>query len=167
VLTQQALQPPLDTPVPTAPLIVPESVLATPTPTVLAVAPPPILTPPVDAVPTGNIGPAQPLGVLDLIATTLAVTSTTLGWIWFLAGSIIFFAVAGMFAGLSFRQQERRRYAMVDEEAPLWDDLDEGADEPFASWPAAPTANRRAQTVSTPAAATNPEADDGWPASLP
>ena len=49
----------------------------------------------------------------------LAVSTATLGWIWFLVGSIIFFAVAGIFAGLTFRQQERHRYETAAEEEPL------------------------------------------------
>lgn len=51
---------------------------------------------------------------LALFLRTLSISTATLGWLWFLMGSIIFFAVAGMFAGLSFRQRELSRYDAVD-----------------------------------------------------
>ncbi|MEZ4677440.1 MAG: hypothetical protein R2932_24800 [Caldilineaceae bacterium] len=66
---------------------------------------------------------------LTLLTSTFVTSAATLGWLWFLTGSIIFFAVAGMFAGLSFRQQERRRYRMVEEYAT---DPDPFPDDPFA-----------------------------------
>jgi len=109
---------------------------------------------------------------LSLIAATLATSTATLSWLWFLAGSIIFFAVAGMFAGLSFRQQERRRYRMFDD--------DEGPTEaensllfendPVAPWPDEPLPEMTTideTTDSSQPDRDNKADDDYWPASLP
>lgn len=54
-------------------------------------------------------------------ATMLDSFLLTAGWIWFLAGSLIFFVAAGVVAGLFFRQQERRRFDLIA------GDLEDGA----------------------------------------
>jgi hypothetical protein len=147
---------------------------------------------PADGIPpAAGGGPLPPPGgngtagdYLALVATTLATSAATLGWLWFLVGSIIFFAVAGMFAGLGFRQQERRRYRIVDAEGAARDaDFDElpfGADRfdnaSFAADHFAPDlsanrvspANARQQTAPSRHPADGDPADnDFWPASLP
>lgn len=107
---------------------------------------------------------------LSLIATTLATSTATLSWLWFLAGSIIFFAVAGMFAGLSFRQQERRRYRMFDDELGSTNAensllFEEG---PLAPWPDEMTATESATTEEAiDQSRADTDDDDYWPASLP
>lgn len=123
---------------------------------------------------------------LNLLAGMLRVSTTTLGWIWFLMGSIIFFAVAGLFAGLTFRQQERQRYATAETEDDAF--LDDPAEVALAGvgslyyitdaaedgyTVATSNASRGPQPDEggrrTPAAARSPddlESDDFWPPSL-
>ncbi len=133
LLTQQAPSP-MPTETPTAPT--PPEASATPTATVLPAV---VLFPPASGESSGVLptpsrnGPAD--DYLTLIAATLTTSAATLGWLWFLVGSIIFFAVAGMFAGLGFRQRENRRYRIVDEELvdAEWGPFD---GEPFGSEPA-------------------------------
>ena len=48
--------------------------------------------------------------VFGRIASALLAT---LGALWFMCGSLLFFAVAGLFAGLFFRQQEKNRFQLV------------------------------------------------------
>jgi hypothetical protein len=67
------------------------------------------------------------------------------GWLWFLIGSLVFFAAAGLIAGLGFHQQERRRF-----------ELFESADETFDFEIPPDEGERHA-----------PGDDDDWPASLP
>ena len=107
---------PFETPTPPLPpLPTPEATIAvespTPTPLVAIVAPTALTGP--------SPTPAPIADYLNVVAGMLAVSTATLGWIWFLVGSIIFFAVAGIFAGLTFRQQERHRYETATEEEPL------------------------------------------------
>jgi hypothetical protein len=71
-------------------------------------------------------------------------------WIWFAAGSLIFFIVAGIVAGLSFRQQERRRFRL------------HGATHGDANTPSAARA-----TPATKSSTPDSEDGDHWPASLP
>ena len=104
---------PTETPTPP---ITPEA-SATPTETGL----PAVALLPTDSIDSGEmVLPPSRNGTADdylkLMAATFATSAATLGWLWFLVGSIIFFAVAGMFAGLGYRQRESRRYRIVDEE---------------------------------------------------
>lgn len=80
-------------------------------------------------------------------ARTFDTAVTTLGWLWFLVGSLIFFVTAGVVAGLFFRQSEKSRFSLP--EADYW--LEE---EPPAGDPRTPS-----QRESRP--------DDEWPADLP
>ena len=77
------------------------------------------------------------------------------GWIWFLGGSLVFFVVAGIIAGLSFRRQERRRFDL--EEADETERHDFWAEEKESSGPG----GRRG------AASAQADEDDDWPESLP
>ncbi|MCB0063020.1 MAG: hypothetical protein KDE19_12935 [Caldilineaceae bacterium] len=125
-----------------------------------------------------------------LLMTSFATSTVTLGWIWFLVGSVIFFAVAGMFAGLSFRQQEAERYQVAGdgEEQRVVDELFDPWSNPALDeeWPTAlatdpdyfaqpttdpdldltlnPTGNSNADPSADPSA--DPNDDDFWPASL-
>ncbi len=138
LLTQQA-PPPVPTETPTAPAL-PEA-SATPTETALpAVALPSpagtdlsgvLLTPGPNGTGTGT-GTGTGNDYLTLLVATFATSAATLGWLWFLVGSIIFFAVAGMFAGLGFRQRESRRYR-IDDGAMVADEWGQFASEQFAS----------------------------------
>jgi len=87
--------PLLETPTETPLLTTTDVVTPTLTPVVLALAP----------LPT----PAPSSDYLDLTAQVFQVSTATLGWLWFLGGSIIFFATAGMFAGLSLQQRRRQQ----------------------------------------------------------
>ena len=78
------------------------------------------------------------------------------GWIWFALGSLLFFTVAGILAGLSFRQQERQRYDLVDER---------DAEDAFfagANLPDIDTFSPPDHPASPP-----PTPPDDWPSSLP
>ncbi|MEX1018214.1 MAG: hypothetical protein WDZ49_01070, partial [Litorilinea sp.] len=77
------------------------------------------------------IVPPTPLPTPDtlmFLARTLDSAANAAVWIWFLAGTLIFFATAGIVAGLFFRQSERRRFEllpMFEEEMEIedgWDD---------------------------------------------
>ncbi len=181
LLTQQA--PPF---VPTSPLFATETPATVLTSTVTSL--PAVALPPPDGMPAAGDGSFALSGgngdYLTLIAATLTTSAATLGWIWFLVGSIIFFAVAGMFAGLGFRQQERGRYRIVDEEGAVRDaDFDElpfGADrfdsasfaaDHFATDPSVDrgvSTNAWQQTAPARRPADRDPADnDFWPTSLP
>lgn len=98
---------------------------------------------------------------LNLLAGMLAVSTTTLGWIWFLMGSIIFFAVAGLFAGLTFRQQERQRYATAaTEDDAFLDDPAEAALAGAGSLYYITDAAEDGYTVATSNAGRDPQADE-------
>ena len=47
-------------------------------------------------------------------AQTVDAMAMTAVWIWFMVGLLAFFVVAGVLVGLSFRQNERRRFELVD-----------------------------------------------------
>lgn len=111
---------------------------ATPTPTPTATA----TMRPVEAAAL----PAAPMTTFPLFTQVLDAAVAAAGWIWFLCGSLIFFVTAGILAGLGFRRQERRRYALVDAE------IDEDTYE--------------IDTTLT-SLRPGPAADDNWPASLP
>ncbi len=149
----------------TAWAFVPPPVVDTPTPpptTALFVASPlesPLASPTqLDETPTATpLALVHPLATpmffdsyLDVIAHALQVSTATLGWIWFLVGSVIFFATGGLLLGLSWlrRRQQQGVY-----------DVNAGADLPAD------------YDVSTPGAAqpanpTPPNDEDFWPASL-
>lgn len=126
--------------------IAPDTETPTPPPTSTE-TPSPTATP----TPTGTqrpIEPATPLPTTDslgLLGQAAGAAVTAAGWIWFVGGSLVFFITAGIIAGLSFRQQERRRYRLSTLEP----------EEPQA--PPAPR-HRRSGPGSE---------DDHWPASLP
>jgi hypothetical protein len=80
-------------------------------------------------------------------ARTFDVAVTTLGWLWFLVGSLVFFVTAGVVAGLFFRQSEVNRYELPDPD--YWLEEEPQADRPR-------TSPGSGQSV-----------DDDWPADLP
>jgi hypothetical protein len=86
------------------------------------------------------------LGMLASMGEGAAVAAT---WIWFLAGSIIFFVVAGALAGVLIIGRERRRYEV------------ETTDDPFRMERVAPPARP------TPAAEREREPGADWPEQLP
>ena len=83
-----------------------------------------------------------------LLFAALAVDRTLLAaaWIWFALGSLVFFAVAGLVAGLSFRQAERRRFDLLKTDAAALDD---------------------AGLMPPPPSPKPPKGEDHWPDSLP
>jgi hypothetical protein len=94
-----------------------------------------------------------PTATPDLVmaaARTFDVAVATMGWLWFLVGSLIFFVTAGIVAGLFFRQSEVNRYDLPEPE--YW--LEEE-----------PPPDRPRTTPTTPT--TGQGAEDDWPADLP
>ncbi len=83
-----------------------------------------------------------------LLFAALAVDRTLLAaaWIWFALGSLVFFAVAGLVAGLSFRQAERRRFDLLKTDAAALED---------------------AGLLPPPPPPRTPTGEDHWPDSLP
>ncbi len=156
------LQPPV-TDTPSAPLV--ESPLATPviTTTVALTATPVILV--LTPIPT----PVPPTGYLDVMAQVFQVSTATLGWLWFVIGSVIFFATAGMFAGLGWRSRRRRGLYEVNDRVDLNDDtmqLETDLPQSFTTQPLpsqAPTTRPSASRPATPPPAAD---DDYWPPSL-
>lgn len=88
-------------------------------------------------------------------ARTFDVAVATMGWIWFLVGSLIFFVTAGIVAGLFFRQSEARRYDLPEPD--YWLEEDPSAQ------------NAEGKQARTPSKSTSPgeSADEEWPADLP
>lgn len=121
-------EPPTDTPTPEPPTSTP-TVTVTPTPT-----PRPVVLPTLTPVPT----------ILDAMGQVVNVALTSAAWIWLTCGSLLFFAVAGAFAGLSFYRQSRQRYE-------LYTIVPEEEDA------SAPTSGSRRHESD----------DDSWPSSLP
>jgi len=104
------LAPPSETPTPPASPLLPgvaspavAIVVVTSTPTPLAaLAQRPVVYP----------TPTSTPDVLLFAALVADKIMLAAGWIWFALGSLVFFAVAGLVAGLSFRQAERRRFEL-------------------------------------------------------
>jgi hypothetical protein len=96
--------------------------------------------------------PATPDSI-SLFSQIVNASVAAAAWIWFAVGSLLFFTVAGIVAGLSFRQQEQRRYR-------LYEDAQRGAN-------VAPAAPATPATTSRQSANPVSEDDDHWPASLP
>lgn len=89
--------------------------------------------------------------VADIVDSTIAA----IGWIWFMFGSLIFFIVAGVLAGLSFRQRERERFDLVEPlELDLTDDEDAILDNLLNNLP-------------PPLSEDEDDTPDDWPPSLP
>lgn len=112
---------------------------------------------------------------LSVLLMSFATSTVTLGWIWFLVGSVIFFAVAGMFAGLSFRQREDERYQMAESPFAAQDELalfdDWSADDGMVGMgmndaDVLDTAGGTSNHKSPSAQSMDPTDDDFWPASL-
>jgi hypothetical protein len=105
---------PTDTPAPTSsptPHVVLVVITDTPAPGVsVGVALPPGQRPVVYP------APSPTPDALLMLATMFDAALAAAGWIWFLLGSLVFFASAGVIAGLFFRQQEVRRFELVEGE---------------------------------------------------
>lgn len=104
------------------PTVEAEQALATETPTPRPVAfPTPTPTP----------------SILVLMDRSLTGLLGAAAWIWFVCGSLVFFIVAGIVAGLGFYRQERNRYRLYeltpDEETPVRSQAQTGEDEDI--WP--------------------------------
>jgi hypothetical protein len=96
------------------------------------------------------IVPPTPTPTPDFVmaaARTFDIAMTTMGWLWFLVGSLVFFVTAGIVAGLFFRQSEANRFELPEPD--YW--LEE---EPQAA-------------RSRPSPQAGQSADDEWPADLP
>lgn len=156
------LQPPVIA-TPSAPFV--ESPLATPTitTTVALTATPLILV--LTPIPT----PVTPTSYLSVVAQVFQVSTATLGWLWFVIGSVIFFATAGMFAGLGWRSRRQHGLYEVNDSADLQDDtmqLETDLTESFTTQP--PPTQAPATRPPADRAPTSPPADDDnyWPPSL-
>jgi hypothetical protein len=148
---------PVQSPVPGAeltvlpPLVTAEIATETPAVVVLVVTNTPEAG---EALPAGQrpIVYPTPTPTADFVmaaARTFDVAVTTLGWLWFLVGSLIFFVTAGIVAGLFFRQSEAHRFELPEPD--YWLEEEPPVDRP-----------RRSS-----AAGTASELDDEWPADLP
>lgn len=124
---------PSDTPLPTdTPTSEPTpTVTPTPTPTVRAVV-----------IPTPTPEPT----LFSVTGQALSVALASGAWIWLTCGSLVFFAVAGAFAGLSFYRQRRQRFDLY--EIVTEDEI-----------PPAPQGKGRGKSP--------PSDEDSWPSSLP
>lgn len=98
--------------------------------------------------------PAPTPDYLLIAARAFDSVIMTATWIWFAVGSLVFFVVAGVLAGLSFRQNERQRYDLLD--AGL---ADAGLVEHYEFLLPPPPSTQETEEV-------NPDGDD-WPDSLP
>ncbi len=133
------IESPLESPLPTATLFE-----VTPTPTSVALLSP-LATPPL----LDNY--------VNVFAQVFQVSTATLSWLWFLGGSIVFFATAGMFFGLSWL---RRRTAKGSAYAGAQDgNMDAG-------WPDNLSPPARATQPANLQSSNQPDDDDPWPASL-
>lgn len=90
------------------------------------------------------------------VARTFDVAVTTLGWLWFLVGSLIFFVTTGIVAGLFFRQADEKRFGLPEPE--YW--LEEEPKANAARSPYRTSPGKGASRESGPR-------DDEWPADLP
>jgi hypothetical protein len=152
--TDTPLPSPLDTPTPDPALeslsgsitqtnqviIAPRPPTATPT---SAPSPTPSPTQRSLTLPTPTALPNLP----DLFSQVLSSAISTLGILWFLVGSLVFFVTAGVIAGMSFRQSNRQRYNLYA--------LEEVEDEEVEE--SEPT---------SPASSQNKNDGDHWPTSL-
>ena len=117
--------------------------VATATPAVAAIAPDgqrPIVLP----------TPTPTPDVLLAAARSFDTAATTLGWLWFLVGSLIFSVSAGVAVGLFFRQAERDRFALYT--------VQPQPEEELSPPPTRPRPSR--------AAPPSPDEDE-WPTDLP
>jgi hypothetical protein len=80
-------------------------------------------------------------------ARTFDIAVTTMGWIWFLVGSLIFFVTTGIVAGLFFRHSETHRFELTEPDYRLEE---------------VPAADHQ-----RPPSRTEHSIDDEWPAELP
>ncbi|HRJ40393.1 MAG: hypothetical protein KJZ86_12555 [Caldilineaceae bacterium] len=153
---------PTDTPIPPTPEVptetppeiptdIPTEVPAdTPTPEpTLTPLPPATETPIPEPTPRPVVvpTPTEAPTLYGLAGQVVGAALTSAAWIWFTCGSLLFFAVAGTVAGLSFYRQNRRRfdlYAIVPEETD-----DSGPRQGKGNGPGLPSD------------------DDTWPSSLP
>lgn len=154
--TETPIPLPTDTPTLELPTV---TSLPTPTSVVIATATPFILI--IAPLPT----PAPSGDYLALVAQIFQVSTATLGWIWFLGGSIIFFATAGIFAGLSIQQRRQQRDELFSMEED--GNLDDHTFKPGAVAPISPPAPASRPTAADQGAGSNvDDEDDYWPASL-
>ncbi len=110
-------------------------------------------TPPPTPRPIEPPTPVPPVGQGSLLGQVLGSAVRAAFWLWFLIGSIVFFAIAGLIFGLSMARQPEEPYALLD--ADDLADLDQLLPPERGGGPAAP------------GGATTVADDDNWPASLP
>jgi len=152
--TTMAVMPPpvVDTPIPpltAAPVV--ESPLQSPLPTPTVPDSLPTATLPVSLTIPSLATPQLLDGYVAVIAHALQVSTATLGWLWFLGGSLVFFATAGAFFGLSWLRQRNRQQGAYEMTA------DDTAGDEFSA------------SATSPAPPVNPNPpndEDYWPASL-
>lgn len=154
--TALAFMAPPVTDTPMAPPVI-QSPLETPTPAITV-----IITPTATAVVlvlTPLPSPEAATGYLAVVSQVFQVSTATLGWLWFVVGSLVFFATAGMFAGLGWHQRGRQGVYEMNERTTSADEgmrLEPSTTQSFSiQSPAAPSAQPQA-----------PDDEDYWPASL-
>lgn len=102
--------------------------------------------------PVNTPAPTPTLNAALFAARIIDSAIAAAGWIWFALGSLLFFTVAGILAGLSFRRQEHQRYDLVEEP-------------PDGSTSLAGTSLPDIDTL--PPVNPPPTPPDDWPSSLP
>ena len=112
------------------------------------------------------------MGYLDVMAQVFQVSTATLGWLWFAIGSLIFFATAGMFAGLGWRSHRRRGLYEVNDNRTQDDETMQLETDPSQIFPPEPLPTQQATRPSANRPTTPPPTspstadDDYWPPSL-
>ncbi len=169
--------PLITTPTPVSSISPPsDSVTPTATPVVIVVAPSdatsvaPVLP---EINPTETID-VPPTSFWPLAMQIFESAIRSLGWLWFLCGSLVFFVTAGLFAGQGLLMSNRSRYALLAlPNAPAFDDfaVNDFSPDDFALSENRPlndkeSAGERSQ-AQPPRSRSASAADDYWPASLP
>lgn len=109
--------------------------------------------------------PTPTADFLMAAARTFDVAVATLGWVWFLVGSLIFFVTTGIVAGLFFRQADTNRFELPEPDYQL-----EEEPKPNSSYaPYGPSQRGASMPDAPPRGGTRRGAprDDEWPADLP
>ncbi len=144
--TEARVPVPVDTPTPVPPASpTPEEASAPAVATATPTADPLLMLPPVDR-PAVSPTPEPTPDLWTFLVVLGGQLAQAGAWVWFLVGSLIFFVIAGLVAGLSFAWAEEHRY-QVYRVIPLVEETQEEEPSPPGGRPDA--------------------AEDGWPPSLP
>jgi hypothetical protein len=88
----------------------------------------------------------EPQTVMDFVTLIFISTTNAIAWIWLACGSLIFFVVAGIVAGIYFSHRKRERYQLYS---------------------LTPDESEQYEVVKEESVRQNKKEEDIWPASLP